>query len=82
MSKAQKCYLRIGSDALEQAEFCGSIGDALAEFGEVARELDRYGQSIDASIHFVDRRNDPELTEYPDRVLSLGPRGGIKMEAC
>lgn len=75
----QPCYLRIGDDAPDAGAFHRSIGDAVAEFEECARELDGYGQRIEASIHFVDAKGD-EPDEYPDRVLSLGPRGGIKME--
>ena len=73
-----KTFLRMGSDYLDQATAHRTIGDACAEFMEAARELDRYGQRIEASLHFA-----PDLAsvaEYPDRILSLGPRGGLKME--
>jgi hypothetical protein len=75
----QACYLREGSDYLDQARFYPSIADACDAFLESARELDRYGQRHDASLHFVDSVSD-EPTEYPDRVLSLGPKGGLKVE--
>lgn len=75
----QPCYLRIGDDSVDDAAFHRSIQDAVAEYEACARELDGYGQRIDASIHFVDAKGD-EPDEYPDRVLSLGPRGGIKIE--
>jgi len=73
-----KTYLRIGSDSLEQATAHRTMADAVAEFEEAARELDRYGQAIEASIHFAPNR--AAIAEYPDRVLSLGPRGGVKIE--
>lgn len=47
-------------------------------FTYTARELARYGQSIEASIHIADNRD--ELDEYPDYVLSLGSRGGLVKE--
>jgi hypothetical protein len=74
----QNYFLRIGSDSLEQAIKCHSLRDAKDHFAEVARELDRYGQEIDASVHISDKRS--TISEYPDYVLSLGPRGGIRVE--
>ena len=77
-----KVYLRIGDDCLDQAQLCDSIKDARAEFEAVARELDGYGQRIEASIHRYcrDLPGPVRAAEYPDYVLSLGPRGGFKME--
>lgn len=72
----QRCYLRMGDDYLEDAVFCEKLGHALSDFWSTARELSRYGQRIEATIHFVDKKGD-EPGEYPDRVLSLGPRGGL-----
>ena len=78
------CYLRMGDDYLEDATRCPRLGDAKAMFMEAARELDRYGQRIEASIHIADlhskRLGYSDLHEYPDYVLSLGPRGGLKCE--
>lgn len=76
----QKCYLLMSGDYPEDATFCRSIAYALGEFEATARELDRYGQKIEASIHFVDAQGE-DFAEYPDRVLSLGPRGGLKVGA-
>ena len=76
----QKCYLLFAGDYVEDATFCPSIRYALWEFEATARELDGYGQKIEASIHFVDAKGD-YFAEYPDRVLSLGPRGGLKVSA-
>lgn len=71
-------YLRVGGDTLEQAERHRTKGDAVAAYAEAALELDRYGQKIEASIHISDRLAD--IDEYPDFVLSLGPRGGVRCE--
>lgn len=65
------CYLCIGFDYIEHA----SIKDAVLSFKEVAQELDWYGQRIEASIHIAKTRDG--IHEYPDYVLSLGPRGGL-----
>jgi hypothetical protein len=71
-------YLRIGDDDLNKAERCNSIRQACNRFRFVAEELANYGQAIDATIHRAEKRN--ECVEYPDYVLSLGPRGGVKCE--
>lgn len=71
-------YLRMGSDYLEQASKFGSKANALHAFETAARELDRYGHRIEASLHIADRKDD--LQEYPDFILSLGPRGGLRCE--
>ena len=68
-------YLRMGSD---QAVGFKTRVAALDEFHATARELDRYGQRIEASLHIADSRS--ALQEYPDFVLSLGPRGGLRCE--
>jgi len=71
-------YLRIGSDDLDQARRYRTRADAVAAYGYAARELAEYGQDLGASIHLAPTR--AELAEYPDLVLSLGPRGGIRVE--
>lgn len=70
-------FLRLGSDDLDQARRYRTRADAVAAFGAVARELARYGQGLDASVHLAASR--AELDEYPDLVLSLGPRGGVRV---
>lgn len=75
-----KTYLRIGSDYLEDAKRYPSKRAALAAFREVAEELARYGQRIEASLHYAN--NKEELAEYPDYTVALGPRGGLKVEHC
>lgn len=73
-----KCFLREGGEPLEEAKRYASLGDAKAAYMEGATELARYGQYHDASIHIA--ANCSELVEYPDYVLSLGPKGGLKCE--
>ena len=75
-----KCYVRIGSDTLDQAEECESIKDACAHYHNCAVELDNIGQQIDATIHIANSRD--ELGEDADYALSLGPRGGVQKTRC
>lgn len=73
-----KTYLRIGSDYLEDAKRYRSKKAAIAAYHHVASELARYEQQIDASLHYARTKDD--LHEYPDFILSLGPRGGVRVE--
>ena len=73
-------FLRIGTDTLDDARAYHTKRGAVAAFGRVARELDPYGQTIDATIHIAPRPSD--VAEYPDFVLTLGPRGGVHVEAA
>ena len=73
-----KTYLRVGNDTLEQCGEFATQKAAIAEFEIIARELDRYGQKIEASLHFAPNRD--SIEEYPDRVLSLTTRSAIKVE--
>lgn len=75
-----KCFLCFAGEYLEGAQKCRSIEFAKGEFMAAATELDRFGQRIEATIHIAPRR--AEIAEYPDFVLSLGPRGGLKIERC
>lgn len=70
-------YLRYQDEALEEAKGYQSKGAAVDAFERTARDLDRFGQRIEASLHFGERDT---LAEYPDFVLSLGPRGGLHCE--
>lgn len=73
-------YLRVGNDDLDAAERHATKADALAAYGEVARELARYDQRIEATVHIAPNRR--EIAEYPDFYLTLGPRGGIRCDRC
>lgn len=72
------CFLRTGSDYLEDAVEYFTISSACAAFMRDARVLDRYGQKLEATIHIANTME--EVAEYPDYVLSLGSRGGLKKE--
>lgn len=73
-----KCryYIVFGGDSIEDAEMCMSKAEAVSSFKSVALDLDRFGQQIEASIHLAPSRS--AIVEYPDYILSLGPRGGVR----
>lgn len=73
-----RAYLRMGNDYLADAVGYPSKTAAVAAFAATARELARYGMSIEASVHMVAPGAHPN--EHPDLVLSVGPRGGVKVE--
>jgi hypothetical protein len=73
-----RAYLRVDCDPLERAIACHTISDAVSAFRRIARDLGRFEQRVEATLHFANSRG--ELAEYPDRVLSVGPRGGIRVE--
>lgn len=76
----QYWFLRIGSDCLDDALCYQTKQAAVNKYQRVAQELARYEQRIEASLHRASRRE--TLDEYPDFVLSLGVRGGVRVEAC
>lgn len=63
------CFLRIGSDSLDEATQHDTIRSAVAEYSRVARDLARFGQAIDATIHIARTRE--ELVEDADYCLSF-----------
>lgn len=71
-------YLRFERDYLEDAKRYRSKRDAIYAYLECARSLAHFGQAIEASLHYAESAN--ELQEYPNFVLSLGSRGGIRIE--
>lgn len=73
-----RAYLRMGNGYLADAVGYPSKTAAIAAFAATARELARFGQSIEATVHMVAPGEHPD--EYPDFVLSVGPRGGVKVE--
>jgi hypothetical protein len=75
---AQHCYLRLGGDTLEQAKEHLTIGEAMESYRATMEELYDLGQGITASIHIADAR--AAVAEYPDYILSRGPRGGVVKE--
>jgi len=68
--------LVIGDDT---PSLCDSLKTAKAYFREVAEELAQYEQRIEASVHCGGWDT---YQEYPDYVLSLGPKGGLICERC
>jgi hypothetical protein len=73
-----KSFLRLGDDSLDRAIAYRSRAAAVAAYRAVAVELDRYGQSIEATVHISSSRE--AIDEYPDFVLALGPRGGVRVD--
>ena len=71
-------FVRIDNDYLEDAKAFQTKSGAVAYFRRTAQELYQYGQSCSATIHIAPRRSD--VVEYPDFVLSLGERGGVRIE--
>ena len=55
-----------------------SLKDAKAQFLRDAKELARYGQVYEVSLHLASSVE--QIQEYPDYALSLGPKGGLKCE--
>ena len=73
-----KTYLRLGADTLLAAQPYQSKAAAIAAYAKAARDLARFGQCIEAALHYA--KNTDKLNEYPDFVLSIGPRNGIHCE--
>lgn len=73
-------WLRVGDDPIDSPRVRSypTRWAAVAAYTVTARELERYGQTLEASLHYAATRED--LDEYPDYVLSIGPRGGIRVD--
>ena len=71
-------YLREGSDYLENAKKYKSKRAAIDAFAETAKELAKYDQKHEASLHIAGEIE--QISEYPDFVLRIGPRGGVVVE--
>ena len=72
-----KCYL-LYATWHSGFEVQASVKDAKEEFLRTARELDRFGQTVEASLHIAKSKD--LINEYPDYVLSLGKFGGLRCE--
>lgn len=70
-------FLRYQGDFLEEAEPYRTKAEAISAFRATAEELARYDQRIEATIHIASSEDD--LQEYPDFVVTLGPRGGVRV---
>lgn len=73
-----RCFIRY-ADGHGDYERMPSIKYAIGEYRAAMEELASYGQPIEASIHIAKDRD--SIDEYPDLVLSPGPRGGVKIES-
>lgn len=71
-------YLCVGTDTIEESSRHHRLADAIDAYRDVANDLGRFGQGIDGTIHRAAKRS--ECDEYPDYVLSIGPRGGVRCE--
>ena len=75
-----KTYLRLGNDTLDEARRYRTQAAAIRAYRATAEELARYGQTIEATLHGAHGDGHAwEIVEYPDYVLTLGPRGGVHL---
>lgn len=68
--------MRYADSPREEVTRFETIDAATAAFIKRAGDLARFGQSVEASLHFL--RYNGAWEEYPDYLLSIGPRGGVK----
>lgn len=73
-------WLRVGDDPIHSPRVRSytTRWAAVEAYALTARELARWGQTLEASLHYAETRE--ELAEYPDYTLSVGPRGGIRVD--
>lgn len=75
-------YLTLGTplDGLDSAPWYYTRQDAVSAFCDYAREGMRTGldEYPTGAIHAAPSRD--ELNEYPDWILSIGPRGGVRVD--
>jgi len=71
------CYAG-GAAFMHEYECYHAKHECLDSFRRTAEDLGRFGQAIEASVHIAPKR--AEIAEHPDFVLSLGPRGGLRVE--
>lgn len=53
-----------------------SVRDAVDEYAGAARALWQFGQRVEAAVYL----NTTTPLDYPDYVLSVGPKGGVVKE--
>jgi len=73
-----KTFMRLGGAYLSDSLEFDAKHLALAEFRRAAKQLHRYGQTLQASLHIAPDRD--SLVEYPDYTVTLGPRGGVQVQ--
>lgn len=79
-----KCFLFYAGSPHEKPIPFRSMAEAKDESLRTARELARFDQNCEASLHLRDERihDEPKMCEYPSAVLSLTARGNLKVEAA
>lgn len=71
-------WLRTGTECLKNATPYPDMRSAIQAYRSAARELYRYGQYLETSVHLApDFAN---IKECPDFVLFTGKRGGVSVE--
>lgn len=56
-----------------------TLADAKQAYGEYVEDTKNLGNTpLAATVHIATSRS--AIAEYPDYVLSVGPRGGIRLE--
>ena len=76
-------YLTLGAPldgGLDSAPWYYTKQDAISAFADYAREGMRTGldETPTGAIHAAPSRD--TLTDYPDWILSIGPRGGVRVD--
>lgn len=73
------------SDLADTEEFA-SLSAAVEEFRRRASGSDPYYPCVEGSFGHIflsdPRAGDPYRDAYPDRVVEVGPRGGVKVSAA
>lgn len=73
-----KCFLVIAGCRGAVFEPFDTIGDAKRDFVDAATQLAGFGQTLRASLHIA--KTVEAVSDYPDYVLSLGPRGALRCD--
>lgn len=74
-------YCFFATDNLDHAIAFRQKSAAIDNYRALLAEHLRYGEphnAPQASLHYANRRS--EIDEYPDFILSCGPRGGVVCE--
>lgn len=78
MKKRPLYYLIFDGDSIDRVTGYPNKASAIYAFAKAARQLRGFGQELGAALHIAECR--ANVVEYPDFVLSIGPRGGIRCE--
>lgn len=72
-----RVFLLLGDSDLTDAKPYRCKQAAVDAYAKTARDLRRFGQRIDGTIH-SDHKGQP--VDYPEYVLTLTPRGAVRIE--